>query len=346
MIRRFSGRIFATARLMGRVVVHESMKLDAKAAVGVGCTVIGDLLEPIGDFTVWFFLAFLTILIGCVVALRSWATRMEKLGKEPTLEPGGPPRGARFLTAISVPGFLLTGLLLALQASSGASETGAIAQQFPAIAELQRQVGLTHRKLDALAGTLQVVEREVSRTKRETSTDPRKELANLGIVWTTEAFVEALMTGDARAVRLFLAGGMSAETSHTGASAVLYILQPNLPDPVPMLELLVAAGYDPDAPLLDTRILPHYGEALPPQFEGPGLPSEYSAWNRTFAGPALLWVAIRASYAGATENDRKVIQFLRSRGASTTLTRSFLEAVRPAWGDTESFKETARLVGG
>jgi hypothetical protein len=337
--------VVGTARLLGQAVAYEGRRLDARSAVVVACTVIGDLLEPIGNFTTWFFVIFLGILIGCLIGLRRWAREREQSGHEAKLESQGPPRGPRFLIAISMPGTLLTALLLAVQVNSGATEAGAIANALPAIAELQRQVGISHEKLDRIAVTLNNVGEEVARTKRETSDDPRKELANLGIQWTTEAFVEALMTGDTRAVPLFLAAGMSAESNHKGTSAVLYVFQPNLPNPVPMLELLVGAGYDPNVALIDTRILPHYSDMLPPHFEAPGLPEEYSAWKRTFAGPALLWVVIRASYDGATENDRKVVDFLRRHGASTELSAAFLDDMRPAWGETSSYKDVSRLVG-
>jgi hypothetical protein len=138
---------------------------------------------------------------------------------------------------------------------------------------------------------------------------------------------------------------MTAATDHGGAAALLYILQPLLPDPVPMLELFLAAGYDPNTALIDSRILVHYSTSLPPQFEAADLPPEYSAWTHTFAGPALLWVVIRASYAGVTPSDRHVIQFLRQHGADTRLCRKFLEAMEAVWGDTVPFKEVRRLIG-
>src|SRR5208283_485306 len=39
------------------------------------------------------------------------------------------------------------------------------------------------------------------------SNDPRKELANIGVLWSDENFLEAISRGDARAVKLFLDGG-------------------------------------------------------------------------------------------------------------------------------------------
>jgi len=188
------------------------------------------------------------------------------------------------------------------------------------------------------------VAEDVKKTKKETSSDPRKELANMGIQWSTQSFVDALMTGDARAVRLFLAGGMAADTNQNGTSAILYIFQPNLPDALPMLELLFASGYDPNITLIDTRILPHYGDLLP-SFEAPGLPPSYDSWNRTFTGPALLWVVMRSMVYGATQSDRHVIQFLLQHGADADLSRKYLKANEHDFGGFDSFKEVRQLVG-
>jgi hypothetical protein len=189
------------------------------------------------------------------------------------------------------------------------------------------------------------VAEDVKKTKKETSSDPRKELANMGIQWSTQSFVDALMASDARTVRLFLAGGMAANTVHNGASAILYIFQPNLPDPVPMLKLIFASGYDANVTLIDTRVLALYGNLLPPHFVAPGLPPEYAAWKRTFAGPALLWVVILSWYEGPTQSDRQVIQFLLQHGADPSLSRAFLKEMEREGDTTGSLKEVRRLIG-
>jgi hypothetical protein len=50
----------------------------------------------------------------------------------------------------------------------------------------------------------------VNETKKETSSDPRKELANIGIEWSLGHFEQAISRGDLRAIELFLEGGFSA----------------------------------------------------------------------------------------------------------------------------------------
>lgn len=55
---------------------------------------------------------------------------------------------------------------------------------------------------------------------RKANSGPRKELANLGISWTSEAFGEALQRGDTRVLKLFLAGGMDLYGEYDGGYAI------------------------------------------------------------------------------------------------------------------------------
>src|SRR5437867_1142204 len=178
---------------------------------------------------------------------------------------------------------------------------------------------------------------------KEASSDPRKELASIGVTWSTGSFVEALQASDARVVGLFLDGGMSPTVLHKGTAAVLYILQPLLPDPIPMLKLMIAKGYDVNATLIDARIMRDYGSGMPPYWDPPDLP-DYSSFYHTFSGPALLWVAMRAAYAGPTQSDLGVIDFLRHQGADTRLTQRFLTAMEPAWGHTPVYQTVLARV--
>jgi len=179
---------------------------------------------------------------------------------------------------------------------------------------------------------------------KEASSDPRKELASIGVTWSTGSFVEALQASDARVVGLFLDGGMSPTVLHKGTAAALYILQPLLPDPIPMLKLMIAKGYDVNATLTDTIIMSHYGSEMPPYWNpAPDLP-EYSSFYHVFSGPALMWVAMRAAYAGPTQSDLAVIDFLRHQGADTRLTQRFLAAMESVWGQFPAYQTVRARV--
>lgn len=180
-------------------------------------------------------------------------------------------------------------------------------------------------------------------------TDPRRELASLGVTWSTDAFIEALETSDARTVQLFLDGGMSPTVLHKGTAAVLYILQPGLPDALPMLKLLVAAGFDPNSFVVDGRIFAGYGDTLdtfPPFFISDDLPHGGLSSSTNFEGPALLWVVVRASYFGPTSSDLSVIKYLMEQGADTKIAKQFLDAYRSCWDEFPAFQQTSKAVYG
>jgi hypothetical protein len=202
-------------------------------------------------------------------------------------------------------------------------------------------------KLGDVAEDTDEILSKLDQVKKETSDDPRKELANLGVSWSTQSFVDALIASDARTVKLFLQGGMAPTIRHANASAVLYVLQAKLPDPVPMLELLIDAGLDVNAHLYDGRILRHYSDQLPPSWDAAELPSGYDWTVGSFGGPMLLWLAIRSAFGYPIEEqwDDHAIGFLKDRGADTRLTRAFLEAMESAWGEYPAYQRVRAAVG-
>src|SRR5690606_23403287 len=68
---------------------------------------------------------------------------------------------------------------------------------------------------------------------------------------------------------------------------------------------------------------------LPPgplyHFEGPNVPEGYAAWQGTFAGPMLLWIACRATWVGADETDWQLFDLLLANGADVSATLDYLE---------------------
>lgn len=103
-----------------------------------------------------------------------------------------------------------------------------------AAVEIGNSATIVNKAGQQLAGvnnTLTTIETGVQDTKKETSTDPREELANLGEAWTSDNFNEAVSNNDIRSVTLFLAGGMpwddkwAENAALTNESAVLAALQ-------------------------------------------------------------------------------------------------------------------------
>lgn len=108
------------------------------------------------------------------------------------------------------PVLIATGLLSALMVSGAAwssaasASGGVIASKFDTARNAQMQLGV-------LQGVQkeQRVQTAVLEDIREGRTlNPRRELANQGILWTSDAFHSAIQSGDKPVVSLFLAGGM------------------------------------------------------------------------------------------------------------------------------------------
>jgi len=78
---------------------------------------------------------------------------------------------------------------------------GFLASQYKFIEVFQSEMGIVSSKLDS-------IDKKIDLLKKETSDDPRKELANRGVEWHPGAFREMLKLGDLENAELFLRGGM------------------------------------------------------------------------------------------------------------------------------------------
>jgi hypothetical protein len=99
-------------------------------------------------------------------------------------------------------------------------------------------------KLGHIDSGVAKIDSKLDGIKQETSTDPHKELANRGALWTVDAFFEALRGGNADNVKLFLAGRMSTDLPDSQGRPLPVILALNATNAPAMLDLLVASGLD------------------------------------------------------------------------------------------------------
>jgi len=109
-------------------------------------------------------------------------------------------------------------------------------------------------ELERLRGSVEEVHKDLGRidtkldsVKQETSADPRKELANLGVDWTVDAFFEAIRRGDRRTVDLFVAGGMSTGIADSQGRPLPIMLALNETNPGEMVDALMAGHLDINA---------------------------------------------------------------------------------------------------
>jgi hypothetical protein len=94
----------------------------------------------------------------------------------------------------------------------------------------------------------QTVDSKLEGIKLEKSPDPRKELVNLGTFWTVDAFFDAIRRGETSTVRLFLAGGMTTDSTDSQGRSLPVILALDTRNTADILDLLVGAGLDVNHP--------------------------------------------------------------------------------------------------
>jgi hypothetical protein len=172
----------------------------------------------------------------------------------------------------------------------------------------------------------------------------RAELQQLGVTWNAESFVGSIVDGDLRSVGLFLKGGMKPDLNYKGASAAVYALQSKANNREAMLALLLSNGLNANANLIDARIMASISNMLPPHFEHRLRPSDYSAWQRQFAGPADFWLVIRSTYSGPEAGDFEQLRALASRGAKFDVSLAFLNEYEPIYRDFPFYWEVRNEV--
>lgn len=327
------------------LVGQAKKRLTVVGIIPVCVAVVGDLLEPIWNFSTLFLGVFALLMAIAIVLVwdrsrkyTNWSTDAETLDERF--------EGPGLLLVISLLGLLFAG---GAQMWRRVGETPAnqsvLAEHFTAAKTLQAQLGITSQQLASVDSKLQKVseetkasrkvlgkisedtqsiDRTLKKVKKETSDDPRKELANIGVDWSTDSFAEAIVGADMRVLELFLLGGMKPISQHKGASLAAYALQPGVPDRVNIVKLFMKYGYTLDTELIDTRIMATR-RSLPEHFEHSKLSEKYGAWNKTFAGSALFWIVCIIAYEGASPEDYELIEFLVANGADTTLPLAYMK---------------------
>ena len=163
-----------------------------------GCIVtLCDLAEPIApfaDYAVLISLAFLMLLGLCRLFMKSWPENFSV---------------ATYLFGILL---LLSGTLLFVKSDiPEAKEKGFIASKVEAVESLQSSLGMVNKQLTEVNVNLKTISTKMDNNKKETSQNPRKELANLGVTWSGESFWDAIRSNDKTLTELFFRGGMQID---------------------------------------------------------------------------------------------------------------------------------------
>lgn len=110
---------------------------------------------------------------------------------------------------------LLSGAILTVQMSSQQRLSTATTS----ISKSADRIDGAAASIEQSSTTIKSMGAKLDGVKKETSDDPRKEIANLGMSWSSASFGEAIRRNDVKAVKLFLEGGMPAHQSD-GSSPV------------------------------------------------------------------------------------------------------------------------------
>lgn len=306
-----------------------------------------DVLSPVAPYALRIAIGLgvtlgLVALLGSVPAISRWAAgKLKQYWQKP------------IMITLAVSTAMMAGAYFL--SSKSTSSHGFLADHSALFRGMQQDLGVVRESVVAIerhTADISQNTREISdkldNIQKETSTDPRKELVNLGISWSVESFVEAMMEGNLEKIALFLQGGMKPDMLHNGDSALLYALQPNLGNrPAAVLEAMVKAGFDLDTHLVDRSILDHWSSgSLPAMFETELAPAGYTGGysGGEFRGPVLLWITMLSTYRGASESEFEAIEYLLSHGADAKVALSYLEYQRGWLADTTPFQQIFPII--
>lgn len=159
---------------------------------------ISDLMQPIAPVAAYVaFVSFISIFLF-------WLAKLIK--KE-------------WQESLSVCIFFSVGLLVIssgayfLQGSSNdAKDNGFLAANSSILGEFQADLGLVNKSLKDIALAIDKNTEVAKESKKETSSDPMKELANKGFSWKNSDFLEALNNKQYEIVELYASGGMKVRS--------------------------------------------------------------------------------------------------------------------------------------
>ena len=104
--------------------------------------------------------------------------------------------------------FTLVCITVGCKSYASADEGGILGSHFGAVADAQSMAGLLQESVMEERKTQKGIEHLSSIVKKETSDNPREQLANLGVAWSGEAFHDAIQNHDLSTIELFLRGEM------------------------------------------------------------------------------------------------------------------------------------------
>jgi len=231
--------------------------------ISVILAVVSDFLSPVGGSEYGLYLVILAIFMLVISYFLYIYPKSDEWLRQKAPNYWYWPTLITLLLAIGVMSF---SLMLTNEANNNPDnkKSGYLASKLPLVEGMQKQLHIINENLvdievntKATADNTGVIKEVVKTLKKETSDNPRKELANLGVTWSGHAFGEAVLNGDLKVVKLFISGGMNPHIVHANYDrAVSWLMVRKKPkDTEEMLQLFIKSGMNVNA-----KLDLHYGQ--------------------------------------------------------------------------------------
>lgn len=225
--------------------LHKLRRTSVLGAISAGLALYGDVVSPARDAVLrWTVLALL--LAAASIAILVWVARRHRPLVEATAGGRRVLADRADVTSLAVTREVSLFAILALL-MLGLTLTGQRTLAKPSASEGSGSLFATLLPaLNGLRADMTEVKAELKQVKRETSEDPRKELANLGVAWNGDNFLEAVRTGDTRLISLFLQGEMPLYSASSQGRPLPVMLALNDSNARAVLDQLLRGGLDID----------------------------------------------------------------------------------------------------
>lgn len=215
-------------------------KLYFKVFSHIGAaSIIFDVITPISHFSlhasIFLFLCFsASLLIWIIPESNQWVKARASIVWYW-------PIGSLLLTSA----MLMMGVYIAGKNSPDGK--GILAQHITALEELQLNLGFIKEDVQEIVTKTAVIDKKASFLEQEISKDPRKELSNMGIVWSVDAYNEAIRMCQLDVITLFLDGGMLPGANLLQEKrGTLWLMRQKKPEKYEVFDLLLSRGLDID----------------------------------------------------------------------------------------------------
>lgn len=221
----------------------------------------------------------------------------------------------------------LTALSIAAAAYGEDNKQGLLSANFETVASLQSSLGVINDKLDKISTKQDQMKKAIDLVKKETSENPRKELANRGVSWNASSFWDALIQNDKDAIQLFIDGGFKDLKEEDGSFNFISFMKQNK-DLGLFQELFDKGVFNKD--ILNS--LHHLGFFEEFASKNSELTSEVVKKNKevssrlyrageldsSYNSPSFILIKINPLLYAIWDKNQSMVDFLIKNGASTT----------------------------